>query len=121
MNQRIGGVWRLINYIPDEELSPALLLSMQGDKILVRFENGTVRSLSSGLDFERRYRIDGVNGNTFTLFVEEEGGITYQVVGQLDGLGTMNFQVMTEPWRGRGVLTREGPAIRPGAPPTDTE
>lgn len=113
VEEKISGVWRVTNYIPEKELSPALLMAMQSDKIMVRFEEGTVRSISPSLQFERRYRIADVNGDTFHLFIEDKGGIEYESVCQLDNLGSMSFQTVTEPWRGRGVLTREGPALDP--------
>ncbi len=113
VQEKISGVWRLTNYIPEQDLSASLLMSMQSDKIMIRFEDGMVRSVSPSLQFERRYRITEVNGDTFHLVVEEEGGIFYEGVGQFDNLGSMSFQVLTQPWKGRGVLTREGPALRP--------
>ena len=111
VDRNISGVWRLTNYIPDKELDPSLLLSMQSEKIMVRFQDGVVSSVTSSLLFERRYRIADVNGDTFHLFVEDTGGIEYESVCQLDNLGSMSCRTLTEPWTGRGVLTREGPAI----------
>ena len=113
MDERISGVWRLTNYIPERELSPALLLSMQADKIMIRFEDGMMRSVSPAITFERHYRIVDVNGDTFRLIVLDEGGVEYESVCQVDNLGSMSFQTVTEPWTGRGVLTREGTALDP--------
>lgn len=112
VDKNISGVWRLTNYIPDKELDPSLLLSMQSEKIMVRFQNGIVSSVTSSLLFERRYRIADVNGDTFHLFVEDTGGIEYESVCQLDNLGSLSCRTLTEPWTGRGVLTREGPALQ---------
>jgi hypothetical protein len=113
VDAKITGVGWVTNYIPEKELSPALLLSMQSDKIMVRFEEGTVRTVSSSINFERRYRITDISGETFHIIVEDEGGIEYDAVCQLDDLGSMSFQSLTDPWKGRGVLTREGPSLKP--------
>lgn len=117
INTRIGGVWRLTNYIPEHDLSPALLLSMQSDKIMVRFDvvasgsSGVVSSVSSSFDFERRFRIADVKGDVFRLYIEDAEGVEYLSICHFDELGNLEFETETEPWRGRGVLTREGPAI----------
>ncbi len=110
IDARIAGIWRLTNYIPEKELEPSALLALQTDKVLVRFEEGVLSSASTDLDFERRYRIEKVLDNQFTLLLEEEGGITHEVRCELDDNGNVSFQVLTEPWKGRGALAREGPA-----------
>lgn len=117
IHTRISGVWRLTNYIPERDLAPTLLLSMQSDKIMVRFDDisasgaGLMSSVSSSLDFERRFRIADVKGDVFRLYIEDADGVEYMSVCHFDDLGNLEFETETEPWRGRGVLTREGPAI----------
>ncbi len=113
MDQRIHGVWRLTNYIPVQDLPPELLLAMQSDKSMMRLENGKVRSVSSSLQFQQSYRIDRVNGDTFHLFITDDKGVEHESVCQLDNLGSMSFEALREPWKGRGVLTREGTALKP--------
>ncbi len=112
IDARIDGVWRLTNYIPEKELSPEVLMNMQSDSILVRFEQGTVRSLSSSLQFERKYRIATVRGDTFHLFVEASEGVEVESVCELNDQGTLSFEALTDPWKGRGVLSREGTALK---------
>ena len=47
VEQRIEGVWRLVSYVPDSALSPAMLIAMQNDKIVVRFDRGQLSSATS--------------------------------------------------------------------------
>lgn len=116
VQNRLAGVWRVTSYIPDHTLSPALLLSMQSDKILVRFDQGRLRSATTGLTFDRAYRIGDVRGPTFSVFILDESGVEYESRARFDEGGNIQFQTVTEPWSGRGVLQREGPAIT--APPS---
>jgi len=115
VQHRLAGVWRVTSYIPDQTLSPALLLSMQSDKILVRFDQGRVRSASTGLTFDRAYRVDNINGPTFSVYILDESGVEYESRARFDESGNIQFQTVTPPWTGRGVLQREGPAM--AAPP----
>ena len=111
VEQRIAGVWRLTSYVPNQRLSPALLLGMQSDKVVVRFDRGVLRSETTSLTFERNYRIADVKGNTFKMFISDDQGVQYESVCQFDEGGRINFQTLTAPWVGRGVLEREGTAL----------
>lgn len=111
VDNRLAGVWRVTSYIPDHTLSPALLLSMQADKILVRFDQGRLRSATTGLTFDRAYRVGSVQGAAFSVFILDESGVEYESRARFDESGNIQFQTVTEPWTGRGVLQREGPAI----------
>ena len=111
VDQRLDGVWRLQSYVPAAALSPALLLSMTSDSILVRFEKGIIRNANDSLTFERKYRITNVKERNFTLFISDDTGVEYENQCQFDDSGRVIFQTITPPWTGRGVLEREGPAI----------
>ncbi len=111
VNQQVAGVWRLMSYVPDEQLSVALLLSMQSDRIVVRFEDNRIKSATSLLTFDRAYRIDSVYDNGFKLFIQEDNGVEYEVFAKLDKTGRLLFEARTAPWRGSGVLEREGSAF----------
>lgn len=116
MSNQLQGVWRLTSYVPDSALSPAMLLSMQGDKIVVRFDQGRVRSATSALTFDRPFRVTYAQGRYFNVVISDEEGIEVESRCQWDDGGRIVFQTITAPWVGRGVLEREGPAI-PSPPP----
>lgn len=116
VSNQLQGVWRVTSYVPDSALSPAMLLSMQADKILVRFEQGRVRSATSALTFDRAFRVTNAQGRNFSLIVSDEEGIEVESRAQWDDAGRILFQTITAPWVGRGVLEREGPAV-PSPPP----
>jgi hypothetical protein len=105
------GVWRLTSYIPDEQLSPAFLLSMQTDKILVRFDDGRIQSATASMTMDRGYRIASVDGNRFKILILDESGVEYESVCTFDRSGNLEFVTVTPPWRGRGLLQKEGPAL----------
>lgn len=111
VQQRLAGVWRVTSYIPDQTLSPALLFSMQADKILIRFDRGRLRSASSGLTFDRAYRLANVGDKSFTIFILDDNGVEYESRAVFDESGNIQFQTVTPPWTGRGALQREGPAM----------
>lgn len=111
IDERIRGVWRLNSYVPDHALSPALLLSMSADAILVRFEDGRMRSATSALDFDRTYRIANVDGLRFSVFISDPHGFEVESRCTLGSGGEIAFQTITEPWKGHGVLIREGAAL----------
>ena len=110
VQQQLAGVWRVTSYIPVESLSPALLVSMHGDKILVRFDDGRVRSVSPSLTFDRAYRLADVKSSEFTIFIADESGVEIETHCQFDDRGRILFHTISAPWAGRGVLDREGPA-----------
>jgi hypothetical protein len=116
-NQQLAGIWRMTSYVPQNMLSPALLLSMQADKILVRFEDGRVSSATSALTFDRKYRIADVSGRNFKVFIADEAGVEVENHCQFDESGRVMFQTFTAPWIGRGVLEREGVGMTVGPQP----
>lgn len=111
VEQRIDGVWRLTSYVPEQALSPALLLSLQGEKLMVRFDAGRLRSETEGMAMDRAYRIADASANRFKLFVKDDTGVEYESMCELDDKGRLLFNTVTSPWRGRGMLEREGGAM----------
>ena len=111
IDQRTAGVWRLQSYVPDSSLSPVMLLGMQSEKIVVRIEGGRIRSASPTLTFDRAYRIADVQGDKFKFFIRDDTGVEYESACEFDEAGRLLFYCLTAPWRGRGVLEREGPAM----------
>jgi hypothetical protein len=110
IQQRLDGPWRLTSYVPDQTLSPAMLLSLQTDSIVVTFDQGRIRTSSIGLQFDRGYRIAPMSDDTFKLFIRDDQGIEYESVCRFDNAGNLDFQTFTSPWTGRGKLQREGGA-----------
>ncbi|MBW2453995.1 MAG: hypothetical protein JRI68_05780 [Deltaproteobacteria bacterium] len=111
ISQRITGVWRLQSYVPESSLSPAMLLGMQSEKIVVHIQGGRVRSANRTLTFDRAFRIANVQEERFTLFISDDTGVEYESACELDTAGRLLFYSLTAPWRGRGVLEREGGAM----------
>ncbi|HZO14223.1 MAG TPA: hypothetical protein VFB62_13220 [Polyangiaceae bacterium] len=111
VQELLKGVWRLTSYIPEEQLSPSMLFSMQTDKILIRFEDGRIQSATASIQMDRPYRIGQVTGNQFKLFIRDEGGLETESNCWFDSNGSLNFMTLTAPWRGRGSLMREGSAL----------
>jgi hypothetical protein len=111
VEKRMGGVWRLTGYVPEKDLSPKLLLSLQSEKIVLRFDDGRVQSATEAIEFDRRVRIADAVGDSFKLFIEDDEGIEQEARCAFDENGNLTFEIVTEPWRGRGVLSREGPAF----------
>ena len=108
---RLDGPWRLTSYVPNETLSPAMLLSLQTDSIVVTFDQGRVRTSSIGLQFDRGYRIMPVSDDSFRLYIRDDQGIEYESFCRFDDAGNLDFQTFTSPWTGRGRLQREGAAM----------
>jgi hypothetical protein len=115
VEQRIAGVWRLTSYIPESALSPAMLLGLQGEKLAVRFEDGRIRSETTGMTMDRAFRVTDAQDNRFRLFIKDDTGLEYENVCEFDEKGRIQFFTTTAPWRGRGMLEREGPAIAAAA------
>ena len=93
-----------------------LMFSMQGDKIVVRFEQGRVRSATSALTFDRPFRVTHAQGRNFNVVISDEDGIEVESRCQWDDGGRILFETITAPWVGRGVLEREGPAMASPVP-----
>jgi hypothetical protein len=111
LQQRLEGRWRLTSYVPDMTLSPAMLLTLQADTIVVSFDQGRVRTDSIGLQFDRGYRLQPVSDDTFKIFIRDDQGIEYESVCRFDTAGNLQFQTITSPWTGRGVLQRDGATL----------
>ena len=107
ISQRITGVWRLQSYVPESSFSPAMLLGMQSETIVVNVEGGRIRSANRSLTFDRAFRVANVQGERFTLFISDDTGVEYESACELDSAGRLLFYSLTAPWRGRGVLERE--------------
>jgi len=90
-----------------------MLLGMQAERIVVRVESGRLTSASTTLTFDRAYRIADVQGDKFRFFIRDDTGVDYESACELDEAGRLMFYTLTAPWRGRGVLEREGPAMAP--------
>ena len=110
--QRLLGYWRLQSYVPDSTLSPALLLSMKGDAIMVRVEQGRIVSASDALTFDRTFRIKDAAGERFKMFIADEVGVEVENQCEFDVAGNIAFRTVTPPWTGQGVLAREGSPLR---------
>ena len=115
VEQRIEGVWRLVSYVPDSPLSPVMLIALQNDKIIVRFDDGRLSSATTSLTFDRAYRITDVSGESFKLTLIDPDGITYESLARFEPNGELVFRTITAPWVGQGVLAREG--VMPSPPP----
>jgi hypothetical protein len=96
-----------VSYVPDSALSPAMLIALQNDKIVVRFDRGQLSSATSSLTFDRAYRISDVNGDTFKLTLVDPDGLTYESLARFEPSGEIAFRTVTAPWVGNGVLARE--------------
>ncbi|MEZ4441228.1 MAG: hypothetical protein R3B72_19160 [Polyangiaceae bacterium] len=116
IDRRLAGVWRVSSYVPDQALSAALLLTLQTDKIAIRFDKGRVRSVTANLYMDRAYRLADVKGDIFKIFIIDEYGVEYELAGQMDSPRQISFQALTPPWAGRGVLEREGPIFGEAVP-----
>jgi hypothetical protein len=109
--RQLAGVWRMTSYVPQDPLSPAMLLSLQADSILVRFDGGRVQSATGALSFDRAFRVTNVSGRNFKIVIADEDGVEVESHCQWDAGGRVIFQTITAPWIGRGALEREGHAM----------
>ena len=106
VDMQLAGTWRLSNYQPDQPLSLAMLLGLQKDRIVVTFQNGHMRSASSLLSFDRKYRLDVTIGETFKIFITDEGGVEYESWARFGQPNQIWFESKTEPWKGQGIRDR---------------
>jgi hypothetical protein len=116
VEQRMAGTWRLTSYVPNEPLSQVMLMGIQSDQVVVRFENGRVRSATSALQFDRRFRVADVMAETFRVLIADDQGLEYESWCQFDSTGKLLFESRTDPWKGRGTLERQGGPTPPGPP-----
>lgn len=117
LDQRLAGRWKLISFIPDSQLSPAVhaMVTYQHDRLIVEFSHGRVRSASPSVTFDRSYRIEDPTRVPFRVILIDEQGVGYETICQFDEAGRLHFHSITDPWKGRGVLEREGAGL--GAAP----
>ena len=117
VDQRLQGRWKLVSFIPESQLSPAVgtLLAFQNDRLVVEFQHGRVRSASPSVTFDRTYRIEDAHKIPFIVWLVDEQGVGYETVCEFDDGGRLHFHSITDPWKGRGVLEREGASL--GAAP----
>jgi hypothetical protein len=113
IERRIEGTWKLASYKPESELSPVMLLAMGSGTILVRIDGGHLRGASAGLTFDRRYRVTEAARESFKIFIADEVGVEVESWCRFDEAGRLHFYAQTAPWRGRGVLERQGAAPAP--------
>lgn len=106
IDMQLAGTWKLSNYTPQQPLSLALLLGLQREAIMVSFQNGHMRNANQSLQFDRRYRIDPPIGDTFKIFIVDEGGVEYESWARFGHPNQIWFETKTEPWKGQGVLDR---------------
>jgi len=113
IDRDMAGSWKLASFVPDEPLNPVMsaMLAMQHDQLLVVFERGTVRSSSPTLSFERRYRIEDPQKVPFRVILTDEQGVSYDTLCSFDHAGRLHFQSLSPPWKGQGILTREGAGL----------
>jgi hypothetical protein len=120
VDQRLAGRWKLVSFVPDEQLNPVMsaMVAFQHDRLVVTFDRGRIRSESASLTFDRAYRIEDPTKVPFRLILTDEQGVSYETYSSFDQAGRLHFRSVTAPWKGRGMLQREDPAEYPGQPPT---
>ena len=108
LEQRLQGAWRVVSFIPETALLPALreLLAFQYDQLVVRIKKGRVRANSAGVKFDRAYRIEKPLEERFTLIISDEQGLENVCLAKFDATDQLVFQSLTDPWKGSGVLRR---------------
>jgi hypothetical protein len=105
--RRLEGNWLLVRFQPDVALEPMLanLLTIQFGRLTVSFQNGNMTASGVGVDAHRRYQVLEAYHTRLTVRVTDEGGVTYNVIGEFRGQ-ELWFQSRTMPWQGSGVLQR---------------
>ncbi|MEM1030293.1 MAG: hypothetical protein AAGN82_08085 [Myxococcota bacterium] len=109
VDRRIAGLWRLADYRADATLSPLVLLRMREDDLRVRFGAGRVQSATPGLELDRAYVVDRVQGVDFRLTITDDDGLRYENACRFEPDGSVRFRTLTPPWQGEGHLTRVPP------------
>ena len=107
-DKRLHGSWRLVSFVPDTPLGPALqaMLEYQYQALTIRFEGGRIKAESPGIHFDRRYEVREVNGDRFKLISYEEGGIPYESVCEFGENETLIIYSQTSPWKGVATIHR---------------
>lgn len=113
VDQRLAGRWKLRSFVPDTQLDPVLqsMLVFHQESLSIVFQQGRLQAQSPGLTFDRAYRIDDPLDEWFKLTITDDQGVGYQNLGQFDDAGRITFRSLTPPWKGTGVLEREGAAL----------
>ncbi|MBI4705649.1 MAG: hypothetical protein HY744_31535 [Deltaproteobacteria bacterium] len=110
INQKLEGPgWRLLSFVPDGQPGAKLqeLLTAQFGSLAVRFSDGRVVALSSGVDFDHPYRIKKTESERFLVVITDEQSRQYEISCEFDPSGGLGFHVLTDPWKGKGELARE--------------
>ena len=108
VDERLRGSWRLVSFVPETPLGPALqaMLEYQYQAMVIRFEGGRIKAESPGIHFDRRYEVREVKGDRFTLISYEDGGIPYASVCEFGPNETLIVYSQDAPWKGVGTLRR---------------
>jgi len=107
-DERLRGSWRLVSFVPETSLGPALqaMLEYQYQVLVIRFEGGRIKAESPGIHFDRRYEVREVKGDRFTLISYEDGGIPYASVCEFGPNETLIIYSQDAPWKGVGTIRR---------------
>ena len=107
-DERLRGSWRLVSFVPETPLGPALqaMLEFQYQALVIRFEGGRIKAESPGIHFDRRYEVREVKGDRFTLISYEDGGIPYSSVCEFGPNETLLIYSQDAPWKGVGTIRR---------------
>lgn len=107
VGERLIGRWMLVRYRPDEALEASLssLLMAQLGTMTLELDGQNLRASGLGVNALRSYRVVRATGDQFQLLVSDPDGVTYEVVGRLEGPEIV-FRSLTSPWRGQGRLRR---------------
>lgn len=113
LERQLVGPWKLVSFVPAEPLDPVLttVLAAQDSPLVVVFEDGRVRSASPSLSFERAYRIEQPGRVPFRVVLTDEQGVTYETRCSFDHANRLHFESSSPPWRGHGILAREGAGL----------
>ncbi|HMJ10488.1 MAG TPA: hypothetical protein VK524_03725 [Polyangiaceae bacterium] len=106
-HQRLQGRWLLVDFRPDEPLEPMLhaLLAAQFNTLTLTVGPDQMRAVGTGVDTQRRYRLQWATGDQAAVKVLDEGGIAYDVAFSFER-NALAFSSRTSPWRGAGRLRR---------------
>jgi hypothetical protein len=107
-----AGPWRLVDYRPELALEPMLqaMLVLQVRTMIVHFDGRTLSAQSPTLQVTRPYTLDNVTGLAFDLVSPDlQGGGYLRSRCEITGDGRrITFHAETDPWRGSGIIEREG-------------
>jgi hypothetical protein len=106
-SQRLQGVWRLIEFVPETPLEPPLesILKQQLGNLVLTFDSGHYTATGVGLNASGEYEISGSDDLGFSIVLYGRDGIASRVAGEFEP-GRLKFYSLDSPWRGRGRLER---------------